>query len=215
MPTRPKKAAHNSDRPHLSQSRVKPSDATLILASTSAHRRALLSRLGLPFASVSPEVEETPHDNEPPAALARRLALQKANAVAAHYPQAWVLGADQTAAIGTLRLDKPGTDARARAQLQAMSGQSVQFHTAFALVRGTSCLAGDDVTTAHLRTLSASEIDRYLARESVLDCAGSFKCEGLGITLFNAIDSRDPTALIGLPLIALAEQLRQAGFSLP
>lgn len=194
---------------------MKPSDAALILASTSSHRRTLLSRLGLPFASVSPDVDETPQDDEPPASLARRLALQKAKAVAARYPQAWVLGADQTAAVGTLRLDKPGTAARARAQLQAMSGRSVRFHTAFALVRGASCLCGEDMTTVYLRTLSTEEIDRYLARESVLDCAGSFKCEGLGITLFSAIDSRDPTALIGLPLIALADQLRIAGFSLP
>lgn len=192
-----------------------PPAPTLCLASTSRYRAELLGRLGLPFEVAAPAVDEAPQPGEPAPALAARLARAKVQVVARARPGVWVLGSDQAASTAALRLEKPGTLPRARLQLQAMSGQRVQFHTAYALGRDDVLLQGADCTTVHLRTLSDAEIDRYLAREPALDCAGSFKCEGLGITLFDAIETRDPTALIGLPLIGVAALLRQAGFSLP
>ncbi len=189
----------------------------LILASTSPYRRELLGRLGLPFETARPEVEETPRPDEPPAALARRLAEAKARAVAARHPDAWVIGSDQVADLDQRPLGKPGDHARAVAQLRAAAGREVRFHTGLCLLRQ----ADDDIqhhldlTVVHFRRLDADEIERYLRTERPYDCAGSFKCEGLGIALFEAIESRDPTALIGLPLIALARMLRRAGFALP
>lgn len=185
----------------------------LILASTSAYRRELLARLGLPFTQARPEVDETPHAGEAPAALAQRLAQAKAQALAAD--GAWVLGSDQVAELDGLPLGKPGSFAAAVAQLSAMSGRSVHFHTSVCLAGPTALHLANDLTEVHFRTLSADEIERYLHAESPLDCAGSFKCEGLGISLFEAIDSRDPTALVGLPLIATARLLRLAGFAVP
>lgn len=197
-----------------------PPSAPLILASTSAYRRALLERLGLGFDVARPEVDETPQPGETPQALAVRLARAKAEAVlaGAHADgtTAWVIGSDQVAELDGRPLGKPGTAERAVAQLGAMSGREVRFLTAL-------CLAGTDgrrfesldITTVRFRTLGADEIARYVERERPLDCAGSFKSEGLGIALFEAIDSRDPTALIGLSLIDTARALRAAGFAVP
>lgn len=187
----------------------------LILASTSRYRQELLQRLGLPFGTARPEVDETPHAGEAPEALALRLARAKAAAVAELHPNACVIGSDQVAELDGTALGKPGSVAGAHAQLAAMSGRSVRFLTAVC-VRGPhgedSAL---DVTDVRFRQLDAETIARYIDAESPLDCAGSFKCEGLGIALFEAIRNDDPTALIGLPLIATARLLRQAGYLLP
>ncbi|AZR30132.1 Maf family protein [Xanthomonas vasicola] len=187
----------------------------LILASTSAYRRELLSRLQLEFDTARPEVDEQAKPGETPSALASRLAAEKAAAVAARLPEALVIGSDQVADIEGEALGKPGTRERARAQLTTMSGRTVRFHTAVSLIGPERELHALDLTEVQLRTLTAAEIERYLDAEPALDCAGSFKCEGLGISLFDAIRSADPTALVGLPLIALARLLRQAGFQLP
>lgn len=187
----------------------------LLLASTSRYRRRLLERLGLPFGSADPGVDEQARSGEAPQALALRLATAKAAAVAAQYPHACVIGSDQVASFEGQRLGKPGDRARAVAQLQAMSARRVEFHTAVCVQsrqgRGMAC----DLTVVHFRALDAAEIARYVDAEQPLDCAGSFKAEGLGIGLFEAIDSRDPTALVGLPLIATARLLREAGYTLP
>ncbi len=187
----------------------------LILASTSVYRRELLQRLRLPFQCERPQVDETPLAGETPAKLAARLAAAKAAEVAARHPDAWVIGSDQAADLDGDPLGKPGTTAAARAQLTAMSGQAVRFHTALCLVRGDVQLGAADVTTVRFRHLQQAEIARYVEAEQPLDCAGSFKCEGLGIALFEAIENEDPSALVGLPLIALCRLLRQAGFAVP
>lgn len=188
----------------------------LVLASTSAYRRDLLSRLRLPFETARPEVDETPLPGEAPDALALRLAAAKAAAVASAQAGAWVIGSDQVAAIEGRPLGKPGDRATAIAQLQASSGREVAFHTAVALAKGVSALAPHlDTTRVRFRTLSTAEIARYVDAERPFDCAGSFKCEALGIALFEAIETQDPTALVGLPLIATARLLREAGFALP
>ena len=189
--------------------------SALILASTSPYRRQLLQRLGLAFDCARPEVDETPTADEPPVALACRLARQKALAVAAGHPGSWVIGSDQAASLDGRPLGKPGSHQAACAQLAAMSGRAVQFHTAVCLARDGQTLETCDTTTVHFRVLDADEIARYVAAEQPLDCAGSFKCEGLGISLFTAIDNQDPSALIGLPLIATCQLLRQAGYRLP
>ncbi|WP_164972177.1 Maf family nucleotide pyrophosphatase [Luteimonas sp. YGD11-2] len=188
----------------------------LILASTSRYRRELLGRLRLPFTTERPEVDETPLPGEAPAALASRLAVAKAREVVRRHPGAWVIGSDQVAGFDGHALGKPGIRDAAIVQLQSTSGSSVQFLTAVALCRGDA-LAGEalDTTTVTFRCLQRAEIERYVDAEQPLDCAGSFKSEGLGIALFDAIDTRDPTALIGLPLIATARLLRDAGFVLP
>ncbi|KFN51805.1 hypothetical protein N790_14030, partial [Arenimonas malthae CC-JY-1] len=149
--------------------------------------------------------------------LAARLAEAKARAVAERHPGAWVIGSDQVADLGGQPLGKPGGREAAFAQLRAASGREVRFHTAFCLFSAAQgrAYAGTDLTTVHFRPLRDDEIHRYLDAEQPYDCAGSFKCEGLGITLFEAIDNRDPTALVGLPLIALARALRSAGYALP
>jgi septum formation protein len=187
----------------------------LLLASTSRYRRELLERLGLPLETARPEVDETPGPGEAPQAVAVRLARAKAEAVARLHPGRWVIGSDQVAELNGAPLGKPGTVEGAQAQLAAMSGQVVAFHTAVSLVRDGEALETCDLTRVHFRALSPAEIGRYVAAEQPLDCAGSFKCEGLGITLFDAIENRDPTALIGLPLIAVSQLLRQAGYTLP
>ncbi|WP_295938775.1 Maf family nucleotide pyrophosphatase [uncultured Xanthomonas sp.] len=187
----------------------------LILASTSTYRRELLQRLRLPFDCARPQVDETPLPGEAPLALAQRLATAKAAAVAATAGEAWVIGSDQVAELDGQPLGKPGNVAAAHAQLAAMSGRSVRFHTAVCLQRGARTLHACDLTEVRFRDLQAEAIARYVAAEQPLDCAGSFKCEGLGISLFRAIQTQDPTALIGLPLIALSELLREAGFVLP
>lgn len=188
---------------------------SLVLASTSRYRRELLQRLGLPFDCARPEVDETPLNGEGPMALATRLAAAKAADVAARHPGAWVIGSDQVADLNGQPLGKPGKVEAACAQLVAMSGQTVRFHTAISLRRDRESLAALDLTEVHFRALDSQEIARYVATEQPLDCAGSFKCEGLGISLFEAIDNRDPTALVGLPLIALCGLLRRAGFAVP
>ncbi|HLM53851.1 MAG TPA: Maf family nucleotide pyrophosphatase [Pseudoxanthomonas sp.] len=187
----------------------------LILASTSRYRRELLERLRLPFHISRPEVDESPLPGETPGALAPRLAAAKARAIAAQHPEAWVIGADQVAALDSQALGKPGNRDTAVAQLSAMSGREVRFHTALCLVRGQVALEALDTALVRFRPLQAGEIERYVDAEQPLDCAGSFKVEGLGISLFESVESRDPTALIGLPLIALGRMLRQAGFALP
>ncbi|MCR6662464.1 MAG: Maf family nucleotide pyrophosphatase [Luteimonas sp.] len=188
----------------------------LVLASTSPYRKELLSRLRLPFDVARPDVDETPGDGEPPDALALRLAIDKAKAIAAHYPDAWILGSDQVAAFDGRKLGKPGTRGNAIAQLQAMSGREVLFLTAIALLRGDGVPCTHiDTTRVRFRTLGGAEIERYVDAEQPFDCAGSFKSEGLGIALFEAIDNEDPTALVGLPLVATTRLLRQAGFALP
>ncbi|ODS64712.1 MAG: septum formation protein Maf [Arenimonas sp. SCN 70-307] len=189
----------------------------LVLASTSRYRRELLERLALPFAVDRPEVDETPRPGEAPARLAVRLAEAKARAVAAHHPGAWVIGSDQVAERGGDPVGKPGDRAGAIAQLTAASGGEQRFHTAFCVLRQGEprMLEGLDLTVVRFRILSGEEIARYVDAEQPFDCAGSFKCEGLGITLFEAIETRDPTALVGLPLIALSAALRAAGFTLP
>jgi len=184
----------------------------LILASTSRYRKELLERLRLPFTAESPAVDETAVAGESPAALAERLAEAKARAVAArHAGHVVVIGSDQVAACAGRRLGKPGTPDRAREQLAAASGQVVVFHTAVALVHRGGVERHRDQTRVRFRSLSPAEIARYVEIESPLDCAGSFKSEGLGVALFETIDSEDPTALVGLPLIWLAAALRRAG----
>jgi len=187
----------------------------LILASGSRYRAELLRRLHLPFTSLPSQVDETPLAGETPAQLTGRLAVAKAQALALRHPEAWVLGSDQSAAVQGQLLGKPGTLERAREQLRLLSGQTVEFLTAVALVQGQTLLQALDTTAVRFRELSDTDIDRYLAAEPALDCAGSFKCEGLGISLFEEMRSSDPTGLVGLPLIATARLLRQAGFALP
>jgi septum formation protein len=189
----------------------------LVLASTSRYRKELLERLRIPFSVDSPGVDETPLPHEKPVETAARLALSKARAVAARHPGALVIGSDQVAVCDGTRLDKPGTRERAIGQLRHASGRSVVFHTALVLVNASNGRFQSDVvpTESRFRTLTPDEIDRYLEAEPALDCAGSAKVEGLGITLMEEVRSPDPTALIGLPLIALGRMLRNEGLSLP
>lgn len=187
----------------------------LVLASTSPYRRELLARLRLDFEVARPEVDETPGPGEPPSQLAARLAAAKAAAIAALRPGAWVIGSDQVADLDGRPLGKAGGREAAIDQLRAMSGRTVVFRTAVCVMRGSQSLAADDATAVRFRALSDAEIARYVDAEQPFDCAGSFKSEGLGIALFDAIETRDPTALVGLPLIATARLLREAGFPLP
>ncbi len=190
---------------------------SLILASTSIYRRQLLDRLGLPYTVVSPATDESPLPDETPAALACRLARAKADTVASQYPHAWVIGSDQVAEGDGKAVGKPGDHAGAREQLRAASGRWLRFHTAVCLRCVASGVASlhCDLTEVMFRAIDDDGIERYLHAERPYDCAGSFKSEGLGIALFESIRSEDPTALIGLPLIALAGMLREAGFALP
>lgn len=189
----------------------------LILASTSVYRRALLERLGLPFQAESPEVDERPLPGELPPDRALRLATAKADAVAARFPGAVVIGSDQVAAVGDRMLDKPGNEANCREQLTLMSGRTALFHTACSIVDPGAGLRAThiDTTKVVFRTLRPEEIARYVLKEQPFDCAGGFKVEGLGISLFERVESTDPTALIGLPLIWVAAALRGAGHWLP
>ena len=190
---------------------------TLVLGSTSRYRRALLERLDLPFEAAAPDIDETPVHGESPAAAAVRLAEAKARAVGARYPDALVIGSDQVADLDGVHVGKPHTHERARAQLRSMSGRCVVFHTAVALLdtRSGRC-TGELVDVAStFRKLVDPEIDAYLLRERPYDCAGGVKSEQLGIALFEKIASDDPTALIGLPLIALCRLLRAEGLTIP
>lgn len=184
----------------------------LVLASTSRYRRELLARLRIPFDVQSPDVDESPRPAETPAALAERLALAKAQAVAAGRPQAVVIGSDQVADLDGEPIGKPGSHERAIAQLRRLSGRSVQFQTAVAVVAPGFAAVERVAVAVRFRSLSDAEIERYLRLETPYDCAGSAKSEGLGIALLEAIDSSDPTALIGLPLIATARLLARAGY---
>jgi septum formation protein len=185
----------------------------LILASTSRYRRELLQRLRLPFSTVAPDVDETAVDGEAPATMAQRLALAKASAVAAREPQAIVIGSDQVAELDGSAVGKPGSHDRAVQQLQAMRGRAVRFHTAVAVTRTDSGFVQQALVTVtvRFRPLSDVEIERYLLLEQPYDCAGSAKVETLGIVLAEAIESDDPTALVGLPLIRTSAMLRAAG----
>lgn len=187
----------------------------LILASTSPYRRELLARLGLAFEVCAPAVDEAALPGETPASTANRLALAKARAVALQHPDALVIGSDQVADLAGEALGKPGTRERASAQLRQMSGRAVTFHTAVAVVCIASGYQGQDLAPVHvrLRQLSDAEISAYLDRELPLDCAGSAKVEGLGIALLDAVESDDPTALIGLPLIRTCRLLRAGGMA--
>ena len=189
----------------------------LVLASTSAYRRELLQRFNLPFEVARPDIDESPLPGEHPKRTAERLAIEKARAVAGNFADALIIGSDQVAAMGDIRFGKPGTVERAVAQLKQMSGQTVIFHTALALLNTTTGEAQIDVvpTEVRFRTLSDDEIVRYVEKERPLDCAGSAKSEGLGITLLDALSGDDPNALVGLPLIALARMLRHEGVALP
>lgn len=189
----------------------------LVLASTSAYRRELLQRFGLPFEVARPDIDESPLPGEHPRSTAERLAIEKARAVAGKFADALIIGSDQVAAMGDIRFGKPGTVERAAAQLKQMSGQTVIFHTALALLNTTTGEAQIDVvpTEVRFRTLGDDEIVRYVEKERPLDCAGSAKSEGLGITLLDALSGDDPNALVGLPLIALARMLRHEGVALP
>ncbi len=187
----------------------------LILASTSAYRRALLERLGLPFEVQTPDAVEDHLPREMPRDRALRLSTAKAKAVAVLRPDAVIIGSDQVAALGSRVLDKPGDAASCREQLAALSGATARFHTGCAVICNGERLVHLDTTSVTFRTLSAAEIDRYVEREKAFDCAGGFKAERLGVALFDNIESRDPTALIGLPLIWLASALRSVGYELP
>ena len=188
----------------------------LILGSTSRYRRDLLQRLRVPFDVVSPDVDESPLTSETPQALATRLALAKAKAVAALHPDAVVIGSDQVADLNGEPLGKPGTHERAVVQLQRMRGQTVVFQTAVSVVCQASGFEQTELAQikVRFRDLSEAEIEAYLRAEEPYDCAGSAKSEGLGIALLDAIDNDDPTALIGLPMIRTARLLRAAGIDL-
>jgi len=188
----------------------------LILGSTSRYRRELLERLKIAFQVIAPEVDETPLPQEAPRVLAERLALAKAKAVAAQFPQAVVIGSDQVADLHGQSLGKPGTHDKAVAQLRLMRGQTVVFQTAVAVVCQDSGFEQHSLATVRVkfRNLSDEEIENYLRIEQPYDCAGSAKSEGLGIALLDSIDSDDPSALIGLPLIRTCQMLRAAGIAL-
>jgi septum formation protein len=190
-----------------------PGKLPLILASTSLFRRELLARLQIPFEVAAPDADETPLPGEAPALTAERLAVSKARAVAAEFPAALIIGSDQVAYCGNQQFGKPGTRQNAMAQLQAMRGKAVIFHTGLCLMNSASgrMQVSGVPTEVRFRTLSDAEINHYLDREDALNCAGSAKSEGLGITLLDYMRSDDPTALVGLPLIALCRMLRAEG----
>ena len=185
----------------------------IILGSTSRYRQALLQRLQVPFRCETPAVTETRLAGEAPQAMAMRLALAKAASVSARHPDALVIGSDQVATVNGAILGKPGGFAAAREQLLRCAGHSITFYTAIALLRQTSGTRLEHLEpfVVHFRQLGAAEIEAYLHKEQPYDCAGSFKCEGLGIALFERLEGADPTALEGLPLIALCRLLTEAG----
>ena len=188
----------------------------LVLGSTSPYRRELLARLRIPFEVAAPEVDETPQPDETPQQLACRLAMGKARAVAARFPAAVVIGSDQVADLAGQPLGKPGTHERAVAQLRQMRGQTVVFQTAVAVVCQAAGFAQMDLAQVKVvfRDFSDAEIEAYLLAETPYDCAGSAKSEGLGIALLERIDSDDPTALVGLPLMRTCRMLKAAGIRL-
>jgi MAF protein len=189
----------------------------LVLASTSAFRRQLLQKLALPFRTVAPDVDERPFDGESAAALVERLAIAKAEAVARRHPDTLVIGSDQVAALDGRILGKPGDRDRAIEQLAAVAGRSVTFLTGLSLVNSTTGRVQQAVEsfTVRFRPLGTDEIARYVDHEEPFDCAGSFKSEGYGITLFESLSGDDPNTLVGLPLIRLVAMLRDEGIALP
>ena len=187
----------------------------LLLASSSRYRAELLSRLQVPFTAVAPNLDETPLPGERPVDLAQRLAMSKAQLVSRQHDGRWALGSDQVPSLNREPLGKPGSRAGAIAQLESFANRSVTFTTAVALVSDSQAFTALDTTLVRFRALTRGEIERYVDLEPSWDCAGSFKVEGLGISLFSAIESRDPTALIGLPLIAVRGLLAQAGLPVP
>ena len=189
----------------------------IVLASSSSYRRELLSRLQLPFSCHSPNIDETPRTAESPQALVQRLALSKARALAAIYPEHLIIGSDQVAVLDQQIIGKPGDAAGATQQLSAASGRSVVFLTGLALIdTRTTCEQVDLVPfTVHFRSLSAAQIQRYIALEQPFDCAGRVKSEGLGVSLFRATEGSDATSLVGLPLIRLCDMLNACGIAVP
>ncbi|RKP56762.1 Maf-like protein [Pararobbsia silviterrae] len=189
-------------------------DRSLILASSSPYRRTLLERLRVPFSVVVPAIDETPRPDESPASTAMRLAVEKARAVAERHPRALIIGSDQVATLDGQQIGKPGDHRSALAQLQTMRGRVVEFHSAlcvFDAARGDAQIK-DILTRVRFRNLPDAALDAYLHAEQPYDCAGSAKAEGLGIALLESIESHDPTALIGLPLIELVSMLNHAGY---
>lgn len=199
MPNRPL-GGPRADRPDL------------VLASGSKYRAELLGRLRLAFRALPSAADETPLAGEAAPALARRLAVTKAQVVQSQAPGAWIIGSDQTAVVAGRITGKPGSRAAQIEQLQRAAGQTVEFLTAVAVLTPGGLHEGLDVTTVRFRPLTRAEIERYVDAEPAHDCAGGFKCEGLGISLFEAIESSDPTGLIGLPLILTHRLLREAGY---
>ncbi|WP_033576318.1 Maf family protein [Dickeya chrysanthemi] len=185
----------------------------IVLASTSIYRKALLEKLGLPFVCAAPDIDETPHDGENAVSLVRRLAISKARALANRYPNHLIIGSDQVCVLEGAITGKPHTPENAIRQLQQASGRCITFYTGLALFNSSTAHLQSVVEPfdVYFRTLSTREIERYVDIEQPLDCAGSFKSEGLGITLFDRLSGRDPNTLIGLPLITLLELLREEG----
>ncbi|MGL5949556.1 MAG: Maf family protein [Aeromonas sp.] len=196
---------------------VLPSSPPLILASTSRYRSQLLAKLQRPFTCLAPQIDETAQRDETASALVARLAHAKAHAVAAHLPAGLVIGSDQVCELDGVILGKPHTAEAALAQLSAMQGRRVTFYTGLCVKNAASGEVTQCVEpfSVQFRPLPTDALERYIAAEQPLDCAGSFKCEGLGISLFSALEGRDPNALIGLPLIALCELLEQHGVAIP
>ena len=192
-------------------------DSLIVLASGSRYRRELLERLGLAFECWSPDIDESARSGESPQATAVRLAREKARAAEERWPDAWVIGSDQVIDVDGRAVSKPGTLENARRQLRELSGRTLLFHTALCVAHAGRRRLHERMATTQVvfRALSDAEIDRYLEREPALDCAGSAKSEGLGISLLARLHGDDPTALVGLPLIALGEVLRSEGFPVP
>ena len=200
---------------HPSHNLLKQAPQTLILASTSRYRKELLGRLGIDFQTISPEVDETPLKHETPEQIALRLAQAKALAIANTHPNSWVIGSDQVVDLHGAAMGKPGDHDRAMAQLQLLRGETVKFHTAVCVAKGHEAKTLNVITEVKFRTLKDAVLEAYLLAEKPYDCAGSAKSEGLGICLLEEVRSNDPTALIGLPLIAVCTLLREAGFQIP
>ena len=189
----------------------------IVLASSSSYRRELLTRLQLPFTCHSPDIDETPQKNESAQALVQRLALSKARALAQHYPQHIIIGSDQVAVLDGKIIGKPLHAEGATQQLSAASGRSLVFLTGLAVIDTRTQIEQVDLVpfTVHFRTLNAAQIQRYIAAEQPFDCAGSFKSEGLGVSLFQATEGSDATSLVGLPLIRLCDMLNACGIAVP
>lgn len=194
-----------------------PTTDKLVLASSSPYRKALLGKLGLPFETASPAIDETPSSGEQPQELALRLAREKAAALATAFPEHLIIGSDQVAVLGEQRLSKPGDRANALRQLRAAAGKSVAFYTSVCVLNAASGESRSDLdrTLVWFRPLTEAQIERYVDKEKPFDCAGSFKSESLGIALFEKLETEDPNALIGLPLIRLIGLLEAFGLTIP